>query len=226
MNSVHDVGGMHGFGAIEYEESEPVFHHEWEARLVGMRFGTGPRRVISSLDASRYAVERMDPALYLAARYYERWLITFEQALVEKGFLSQDEIDARTAHYLENPDAAVPHREDPELTARALKLRATPNHPPADAVPAPRFKVGDAVRTRNFHPKGHTRLPRYARGKHGVIVQLLGVQELPDAKAHDLEPQPQMVYAVRFDGRELWGEDAEPGTCVYIDLWDSYLEPA
>jgi nitrile hydratase len=83
------------------------------------------------------------------------------------------------------------------------------------------------VVTRNVHPTGHTRLPRYARGKQGVIHRLQGVQTLPDTNAHGLGEQPEPVYNVLFDGRELWGDSAEAGgnQVLSIDLWESYLEP-
>jgi nitrile hydratase len=89
----------------------------------------------------------------------------------------------------------------------------------------PRFQVGQQVCARNIHPTGHTRLPRYARGKLGTIVRDHGVFVFPDTNAHFLGENPQHVYAVRFAARELWGEQAGPRDAVYIDLWDDYLEP-
>lgn len=86
--------------------------------------------------------------------------------------------------------------------------------------------MGDAVVTRNIHPVGHTRLPRYARGKPGTIHRAHGAQTFPDTNAHGLGEQPQPLYNVRFAGRELWGDAAEPGLVIYLDLWDSYLDPA
>lgn len=90
----------------------------------------------------------------------------------------------------------------------------------------PRFAVGDAVVTRNLHPAGHTRLPGYARGRRGEVVLLQGSWVLPDTNAHDRGECPEHVYAVRFQGTELWGSSAEPGTSVCLDLFESYLEPA
>lgn len=226
MNNVYDMGGMQGYGPVHWEENESTFHEAWEPRLVGLRFGAGPLRVFSSLDASRFATEKMDPKVYVTARYFERWLLNFEQALIEKGYLTADEIEARMAYYREHPDAPVPERTDPEYTRRALVMRQTPE--PLDRVPRtpPRFQAGDRVRTKNMHPKGHTRLPRYARGRYGTVTRRLGVQDLPEAKAHDLGPAPEMVYNVRFDGSELWGESAQPRSSVHIDLCESYLDPA
>jgi len=89
----------------------------------------------------------------------------------------------------------------------------------------PRFAPGDAVLTREMHPHGHTRLPRYARGKRGVIHCCHGIHVFPDTNAHGRGEDPQPLYSVRFDARELWGESAEPNQAVHIDLWESYLLP-
>ena len=89
-----------------------------------------------------------------------------------------------------------------------------------------RFAAGDPVITRNIHPTGHTRLPRYTRGKRGVIERVHGAHVFPDSNAHGLGEAPQWLYTVRFTGAELWGEDADPTLTTSIDAWDSYLEPA
>ena len=90
----------------------------------------------------------------------------------------------------------------------------------------PRFSVGDTVRTANFHPTGHTRLPRYARDKPGMIHALHGAHVLPDSNAHGKGENPQHLYSVAIPARALWGQRAAPKDKVYLDLWESYLEPA
>ena len=219
MNGVHDLGGMHGFGPVEREENEPLFHAEWEARVRAL-VGLMMRHRYYTIDASRYGIEQMAPPEYLRASYYERWLASLEYNLTEQGLLGRDELDARVAFLREHPGADPPRASPvaPPLRAQA----APPQAPP----PAPRFAVGDAVVTRNVHPVGHTRLPRYARGKRGVIHLIHGPQTFPDTNAHGLGEQPQVLYNVRFEGRELWGESSEPREDVYLDLWESYLEPA
>jgi nitrile hydratase len=82
----------------------------------------------------------------------------------------------------------------------------------------------DAVRARNMHPSGHTRLPRYARGKHGTVARIVVCSCFPDTNAEFLGEKPQHLYSVRFTARELWGERASPRDSVYLDLWDDYLE--
>jgi nitrile hydratase len=226
MDGVHDMGGMHGFGPIPYEENEPVFHEPWEGRVYGL--GAASKQPISpSLDASRHALEQLPPAVYLGSSYYERWLYRMERRLIELGRISQEELDQRTAFYREHPDAPVPQHSDPAIVERALtrytRLRERLDRPDGEQ---PHFAVGDAVRTKNIHPRGHTRLPRYSRGKHGVIARVYGSHDFPDTNAHGLGTQPHGLYSVCFEARELWGADAEGRGCVYLDLWERYLEPA
>ena len=219
MNGVHDMGGMHGFGPIVREENEPLFHAPWEGRVRAMVTLTRERGYYN-IDAFRHGIERMTPVHYLRAPYFERWLASMEVNLIEHGFLTSDELDVRTDYLRQQPVAPVLHHSD------VTPGRTTSDESAQALLPASRFAVGDAVVTRNVHPYGHTRLPRYARGKRGMIERLHGAQIFPDTHAHGLGENPQPLYAVRFEARELWGESAEPRQTVSIDLWESYLEPA
>ena len=113
-----------------------------------------------------------------------------------------------------------------ELTAERLAqiIGAGTSHRRDDDGSSPRFKVGDQVLTTNHHPSGHTRLPRYAMGRSGIVIKNHGVFAFADSNARDEGEQPQHCYAVRFEGRELWGNDAHNRDAVILDLWDSYLE--
>lgn len=214
MNGIHDMGGMHGFGAVELEADEPVFHSRWEARVFGMS-AMVMRRLVGNIDARRHGLERLDPVTYLANGYYGRWLARLERELLSRGVLRQGELDARVA------GGAAPPAPAPELPAPP----APSEHPFLREVDrAPAFQVGDRVRTRNHQPQGHTRLPAYARSRRGVVARAYPACVLPDTNAHGLGEHPEFVYAVRFEGRELWGDSAEPGTCVHVDLFESYLE--
>jgi nitrile hydratase subunit beta len=224
MDGVHDMGGMHGFGPIPYEKNEPVFHEPWEGRVYAM--GAASLEPISpSLDASRHALENLPPAVYLGLSYYERWLYRMQLRLIELGRITEDELEDRMAYYREHPDAPVPQHSDPAVVERAqtryTRLRERLARPDGEQ---PHFKVGDAVHTRNIHPLGHTRLPRYARGKNGVIVRVYGSHDFPDTNAHGLGTQPNGLYNVRFEAAELWGPDAEGRGAVHLDLWERYLE--
>ena len=225
MNGVHDMGGMHGFGPIPREENEPVFHASWEGRMFGMLLTLGSHGVHDP-GGLRAALENLEPAQYLASGYFERWLLVTEKALVEKGFLTQEELNSKSKEIQERPEAAPTRSEDPlqrERILRAVYDRTPSNR---DVGVVPRFKVGDTVRVRNVHPRWHTRLPRYVRGKTGVITRFHGVHDFHDVVPDETVAQPQPVYNLRFLAAELWGDSAEPNESLHIDLWESYLEPA
>lgn len=201
MNGVHDMGGMHGFGRVVAEHSEPVFHARWEGKvraIVDRTYGK-----YFNWDEFRRVMERMPPDAYLRASYYEKWLYAIEAILKEKGVVTTDELAS-----------GQPSAPPPPPTRKLDRPRQTS-----------RFKAGDRVITRNLNPQGHTRLPRYARGKRGVIRTHQGSFPLPDSNAHGKGPDWQPCYAVEFDARELWGAEAKLGDRVCIDLWESYLEP-
>jgi nitrile hydratase beta subunit len=219
MNGVHDMGGMHGFGAIVREVNEPLFHAPWEAHVRALE-ALAVERDYFTIDAFRHGIERMEPAHYLRAPYYERWLATIELNLIEGGFLTGEELDTRMQLLRQVPEAALPRGVAVAAEPVAREQRAD------SPLPVSRYAIGDAVVTRNVHPPGHTRLPRYARGKRGVIQRLHGAQIFPDTNAHGLGENPQPLYAVGFEARELWGEAAESCQTVSLDLWESYLEPA
>jgi nitrile hydratase len=115
----------------------------------------------------------------------------------------------------------TPALQAERVPAVALNRAVPSSHDPAIK---PRFKVGQRVRARNINPTGHTRLPRYARGKAGKIDRDHGVHIFPDTNAHGLGEKRQHVYSVKFAARELWGDQASERDSVYIDLWDDHLE--
>lgn len=222
MNGIHDMGGMHGFGPIPIEHDEPIFHEPWEGRMYALSTTVN----YSSELNFRYEIERMEPAEYLRSSYYEKWLHSRLSMLIAAGVLTQDEYDAAVAHFQANPSEPLPRVEDPTLAAQMIERhsRARPLQRKANRDPA--FQIGDSVRTRNVHPIGHTRLPRYARGKECVIVAYYGFQDIDDSIPPGVEAQPEPVYAVRFQAQELWGESAESNATVCLDMWESYLEPS
>ena len=95
-----------------------------------------------------------------------------------------------------------------------------------DAGVTAQFREGEEVRARNLHTTGHTRLPRYVRGKRGTIAKLHGIFVFPDTNSRHEGEDPQHLYSVSFRAQELWGDTASPKDSVYLDLWDSYLEHA
>jgi nitrile hydratase len=224
MDGVHDLGGMQGFGPVEREQNEPTVHAAWEAVVLAMQHA-GRLGLLYNIDEFRHGIERMAPAHYLRATYYEKWLEGMTRVLLEKGVVGAEELTARQAFFEQKPDApaaaALPGPRPARGASRAASLMDFIRETGA----TPRFAPGDPVRTRAMHPHGHTRLPRYARGKRGVVHCCHGIHVFPDTNAHGEGEQPQPLYSVRFDARELWGESAEPNQAVHIDLWESYLLP-
>jgi nitrile hydratase subunit beta len=218
MNGVHDMGGMHGMGPIQYEKDESVFHEPWEGRVYALSRAMGAWRRWT-LDSSRHEIELLPAEEYLRSSYYERWFTRLVKQLLSHGFVTEDEIASGDA-----APGAVP--ATPALTPE-MALSVTRRIPSADEPSVkPKFRVHQRVRALNINPPGHTRLPRYARGKVGMIERDHGVYSFADTVAHDLGDKRQHVYSVRFAARELWGDAASPRDSVYLDLWDDYLELA
>jgi nitrile hydratase beta subunit len=224
MNGVHDMGGMHGFGAVQPKPDEAHFHAAWEARALGLTLALGASGAWN-LDQTRHARESLPPARYLSASYYGIWVLALQQLMRERGLATTEELaDGRRRE----PARALP-RVLRATDVDAVLARGAPTA--RTAVTEPRFAVGDRVVTRNRHPAGHTRVPRYARGRVGVVERLHGAHVFAEAHAASppgaaFDEAPQWLYTVRFDGRELWGDDAEPGLQLSIDAWESTLEAA
>lgn len=220
MNGAQDLGGMMGFGPVVAEQNEPPYHGRWEGRVLANVIATQALGWWTG-DASRYARESLDPRFYLTRTYYEIWFAALEKILAEKGLVAADEIAAGRA--LREP-ALKPERIFEAANVESALTRGWPSERPA---PTPtRFAIGEKVRAKNMHPTTHTRLPRYARGKTGVVEAIRGCHVFPDSNAHARGPDPQWVYNVRFTARELWGPDADARHSVSIDAFEPYLEPA
>lgn len=218
MNGAHDMGGMDGFGPVKIESDEPLFHAAWERRAFALTLAMG-RPGGWNIDMSRFARENRAPIDYLSKSYYQLWLAGLETLMAERGLVTADEIDAgRPLHPAKN----VPVLSAPDVAP--MLARGAPTEREA-AVPA-RFGVGDRVRAKELHPRTHIRLPRYVRGRVGTIELVHGAHVFPDSHAHGGGEQPQWLYTVAFEARELWGDDADPTSRVSVDAWDSYLEPA
>ena len=217
MDGIHDLGGMAGFGKVDHEkvdhekvdheDDEPVFHEPWHATAFALLIaGTGPMRNHNS-DEYRHSIERMAPSHYLGVHYYERVLTGITTLLVEKGKLSLEDLESRAggAFPLSNPIAREP----------MVDLK-----PQSEA----RFRVGERIRVLDIHPAGHTRVPRFVRGKTGMILRVAPAFSFPDASAHGGELRKEHTYHVEFESKDLWGDPDSDNESVIVDLWDSYLE--
>jgi len=218
MDGIHDMGGMDGFGKVEVEENEPPFHERWEGRVMALQRSMSYAGAWH-IDHSRYAQERLPPLLYLAASYYQKWELAMETNVVERGLATTEELKA--GHAL-GPGKALPRKMTPEVVQAGLTRGSFFRQQQGPA----KFRPGDRVRTKNIHPATHTRLPRYARDKVGTVELCRGCHMFPDSVAINRGDDPQWLYTVMFDGRELWGPDADPTLKVSIDAFEPYLEPA
>ena len=262
------MGGMDGFGPVLPERDEPVFHAEWERRMFAVALASMGTRSFN-IDEYRRTIERMPPAKYLAASYYERWLYALENLLIEKGVIARHEVDivmaalrsvhssppatahassssrkeTDTAGEKEEVNATTPEANSAgeaakgEGHSKGVEVRSATDSDALSEVLGggarslrfdkkfhPRFKAGDRVIARNMNPTGHTRIPRYVRGRHGVIYRDWGVFVFPDTHSRGEGTKPQHCYAVEFDGNELWGSEHPAGELGYVDLWEDYLE--
>jgi nitrile hydratase subunit beta len=218
MDGIHDMGGMHGFGKVEPEANEPVFHAAWEGRCLALNRAMGAIGAWT-IDEGRAGIEELMPDVYLTSSYYGKWALRLANLLIRRGFAAADEIAAghalRPAHA---PRRGFGTAEVPSTLIRGSFGRSAPT-------PA-RFKAGDRVRPKNIHPTTHTRLPRYARGRIGVVEAVRGCHVFPDTVAVGAGENPQWLYTVTFDGRELWGPDAESTLKVSIEAFEPYLDVA
>jgi nitrile hydratase len=217
MNGVHDMGGMHGFGPVQPEPNEPVFHAPWEGRVLALRRAVGGWRRWN-IDAGRHTIETLPPADYLRLSYYEKWLESTIKLVLGAGLVTRRELETGRR------DPAVPAATPPLTADKVLPAIMAGGPTLRETSASPRFAAGQAVRARDINPVGHTRLPRYVRGRHGTIECDHGAHVFPDSNAKLEGENPQYLYTVRFAARELWGEAANPKDAIYLDLWEDYLD--
>lgn len=218
MNTIADMGGMHGFGTLDPLDVGMPFYDDLEKRILGMTFATLGAGLFN-VDEIRRVTERIEPNRYLTMRYFERWLETLEVLLVEKQTVAAEELAAGRNLDGDKGTPVVTH----DIADQILRFGGTSRMSEGTA---PRFKAGDKVLARNINPTHHTRLARYVRGKVGTVEVDHGIFVFPDTNSCGQGPKPQHVYGVRFKARDLWGPEASPLDTLQIDLFDDYLEPA
>jgi nitrile hydratase subunit beta len=228
MAALSDLGGRREyFGAIEREPDEPVFDEDWEGRVFGVAFFVETALGPPNLDAGRFNMEQLTPEDYHAS-YYHRWFGGLERKLTAAGYLGKEGHDTKRGARLRRAVAST-------LLRRMLRP-TLPRWMCAHVLPRmlggarptwrrPRFAVGDSIRVRSTQATGHTRQPGYVTGKPGTITAHHGAALLADAHAVGRR-ETAHLYTVEFDGTDLWGDEAEPGTDVRIELFETYLEPA
>jgi len=217
MNGGADLGGMMGFGPVVEEEHEPTFHAQWEERVLGMTVALGASGKWN-IDQGRFARESMQPADYMKSSYYEIWLFGITSLLKERGMVTDEELASGVACV---PPVPVNKTLRPEDVVSTLMAGGPANREEQDAA---HFSIGQQVRTINSHPKTHTRLPRYARDKVGVITRVYGVHVFPDSSGQGLGEAPTWLYQVSFTADTLWGDGRNKRDTVSLDLWQPYLK--
>ncbi len=207
MDGIHDLGGMQGFGEVAVEADEPTFHEPWQATTFALMFAAQVVVRSHNVDEYRHSIERMNPAHYLQADYYERVLTGTASLLVEKGHLSAEDLQSRAGGLfpLSQPVAPSP------------MAGLTPQ-------PDPRFSAGDRVRVLTINPSGHVRAPKFCRGHQGIVLHRAPKFGFPDTAAHGGERRKEHTYHVEFAAQDLWPGEGEANDFVVVDLWDSYLE--
>jgi nitrile hydratase beta subunit len=217
VNGVHDMGGMMNYGPVVVDTDEPLFHADWERDVFGMFVAMSALGLWNSAVA-RGACESMPPAAYVSATYYEIWLAALEYLVVSENLITAEQLAGATSARAER--AAPPRRS----VRASAAIPGTGFGKVRDVDSSARFTVGDPVVTRNINPHSHTRLPRYARDKPAVVERVHGAYVFPDAQALRRDEDPHWLYTIRFNGRDLWGEDADPTLSTSIDAWETYLD--
>ena len=243
MNGVHDMGGMHGFGPVHPGDAAP-WHTDWEARVFAMTLAASGL-LHGSIDRRRFELETLPPTVYLEG-YFQRWFARLVNASVASGLIGEAERaaiergesvpvardhepvlgDAERSAIQRGESVAATRGHEPVPAKTFLRLFAAGAPSRREVAAEPKFAPGEAVRARNINPPTHTRLPRYVRGKAGVIVAHRGAHVFPDSNAENLGEDPRHLYAVRFAATTLWGPEAPAGDSVTLDLWEPYLEVA
>jgi len=212
-----DLGGRPDFGPVVQDAKDSVFHAAWESRVLALSLAMG---AIGrwNLDMSRAARETLPD--YLDLSYYEIWLGGLEELLVAKDLVTAEELAAGCARHPSKPVGRILTAD--QVAARFAKGSPTERMPAGAA----RYRLGQRVVTRATPVDHHTRLPAYLRGRTGIIERILGAHVFADSHAQGLGEDPQWLYTVVFDARELWGNETSPGHRVSCDAWQPYLEPA
>ncbi len=226
MNSVHDMGGMQGFGAVNPETNEPLFHAPWERRALALTLAMGATGQWT-IDHARAARESLPPGVYLNSSYYEIWLRGLEHLLIKRGLATAEEL--KDGQLRQPADRALPVLTAERVASVLAKGTSAERSANQHGSP-PRHVVGERVRARNMHPGGHTRLPRYVRGHVGTVLAVRGCHVWPDSHVSrqlpPFEETAHWLYTVAFEAQELWGEQAAgDNTEICVDAWEPYLEP-
>lgn len=222
MDNIHDLGGMHGFGPVPIESESYTFKHEWQRRAFGLTQALAGNTPFCA-DMHRFKIEQLSAIDYLQMDYFEKWTVATTELMKDAGLVDIDELMTGVKRF--KVDLKKHPAVSPDDLVNAMKTGGDYTFPEDSRVAA--FQVNDTVRVLSNCPGGHTRVPRYVRGRTGMVCKVEDVFQFADAVAKGQGPDPQHCYLVAFSVAELWGQDAESvDDVIYLDLAEAYLERA
>jgi len=208
MSSLHNLGGMQGFGPVWTTEEGTAFYTEDERRVFRLMMGLMAAGWCDT-DGFRAAVEQLPVAIYARECFPTNYFLGMEKQLAERGLIQPG---------------------DREAWMNGVKPTGRPAMPP-QIVPAasetpepPRFRIGDRVKIGTTDRQGHNRLPNYLRGQTGTITAERGLVDFPDALAARTGRRPQPVYTVEFLAREVWGDSPAGDDRLSAEIFQDYIE--
>ena len=237
MKLAHYLGGLEGLDAVDVEKR--VFVEPWEKRIFGIHVAMmatsqhleEAQKISTNFKDEwtwahlRTGAEALNPFDYFKYRYYEKWLGGISGFFIEKGYITEQELNERTEAYSKSMDNPLPDATNQEIDSQVIHYLRTGDNPYRDIDRKNQFEVGQKVRIKNPLVEDHTRLPGFLREKTGIIDFVYKgnytyfVSTGPDGLG---EPMPS--YRVRFEPEEIWGKLTEPNTFIYADLFEVYLD--
>ncbi|HEY0792533.1 MAG TPA: nitrile hydratase subunit beta [Chthoniobacterales bacterium] len=243
MKLQHHLGGLEGLGPVNFETR--VFVEPWEQRIFGIHVAMMGMSLHLSDSVAKYPIEKlptafkstwtwadlrkgaeaMNPFDYFKYRYYEKWLGGISGFFVSQGYISQKELDARTAAILEGEKPSASPLMNDEIDRQIIEYLRVGDQGGREGERKPKYAAGDSLTVKDVASVDHTRLPGHLRGKAGVVEKLYpGLYVYFCSTGPDGLGDPMPVYQMRFDPKEIWGDLAEPNSTVYADLYETYLE--
>ena len=213
MNGVHDMGGQHGMGLVQYEKNEPVFHAPWEGRVYALNRALRAWRKWS-LDTDRHAIELLPPADYLQMSYYERWLTRLLAQVVTYGLVTKEEMEAEGRLWAPRR----PRRLQCGNLSRWLSRGIASSKIEGSAM----FKGGQRVRARNINPTSHHTRFRGTHEAKSASSRETTVKSFPTPTLISRGETPA-TYTPSVSGTRAGGRALHRAT-RFNSTWDDYLE--
>jgi nitrile hydratase len=236
MKLQHYLGGLEGLGPIDFEKR--VFVQDWEKRIFGIHVAMMALSTQLSLPATpskfktvwtwadlRKGAESLNPFDYFKFRYYEKWLGGISGYFVSNGYITQEELDARTQQFLSATPPAPAAAGDPAIDQRINSYLVEGDSPKRSGAMTPKFAKGEKVYVKNVPTVEHTRLPGYLRDHVGIVDTVYpGLYTYLTNTGPDGVGDAMPVYCVKFDPQTIWKGNTDAKAEIYADLYEAYLE--